>query len=111
MVTTAIYRFRLTGGQGIGRSELLRLWGGACGSSAVSVSRVSTARQGEPGHTYFLWGAVRMRAPAVERRLRAGLTSALPRATFVLSHCSFSGGDPCADRVRNRTEPAHVSEP
>ena len=83
----ALFRFRLSGGHSIGRVELLKLWAAACRSREVAVSRVeSGAGFGQLGHTYSLFGPARMGDLFdVEHRLRDSLTSALPKATFVLT--------------------------
>ena len=83
----ALYRFRLSSGYSIGKSELLNLWSAACRSREVAVTRVESASGfGEKGHTYSLWGSAQMRGPEIERRIRDSLVAALPKATIVLTH-------------------------
>ena len=83
----ALFHFRLSGGHGIGRRELLRLWSAACHSSDVGVSRVESGNvSGEPAHTYSLFGPIKqLDLHEVETRMRESLMTALPKATFVLS--------------------------
>lgn len=102
----AVYGFRLGASHGIGRQELLQLWAAACGSPAVAVSRVeSSSGFGERGHTYRLWGSAKMRAPAVERRIRDALGKALPNATIVLVKLWLSDrGEKGAQRSGRREE-------
>jgi len=83
----ALFHFRLSGGHGIGRGELLRLWAAACRSREVSVARVESGNaSGQLAHTYSLFGpAKKLDIPDVENRLRHSLAVALPKATFVLA--------------------------
>ena len=83
----ALFHFRLSGGHGIGRVELLKLWSDACRSSEVSVTRTeSGSAAGQPAHTYSLLGpAKKVDIHEVEHRMRSSLTVALPKATFVLA--------------------------
>jgi len=83
----ALFHFRLSGGHGIGRGELLRLWAAACRCSEVSVARVESGSvSGQAAHTYSLFGpAKKIDIPDVESRIRNSLTVALPKATFVLT--------------------------
>ena len=82
----AMFNFRLSGGRGIGRIELLKLWSAACHSNDVAVSRVeSGGATGESAHTYSLFGPVKqLNIYEVETRMRESLMAALPTATFVL---------------------------
>lgn len=83
----ALFHFRLSGGHGIGRVELLKLWSAACRSTEVAVARTeSGSAAGHPAHTYSLFGpAKKVDIHDVENRMRSSLTVALPKATFVLA--------------------------
>jgi hypothetical protein len=85
----ALFHFRLSGGRGIGRRELLTLWSAACRSDDVAVSRVeSGSALGAVAHTYSLFGPNRsLDIQDVETRMRAALEKTLPRATIVLNRC------------------------
>ncbi len=81
----AIYRFRLSAGHSISRTELFKLWSTACRSRDVSVTRMDSASGfGERGHTYSLWGPAPLRCPDIEKRIRDSLVAALPKAVIVL---------------------------
>ncbi|MDE1885504.1 MAG: hypothetical protein KGH92_06300 [Xanthomonadaceae bacterium] len=83
----AMFHFRLSGGHGIGRLELLKLWSAACRSSDVAVSRVESGSvMGLAAHTYSLFGPVRnLDTRDVELRMREALARTLPKATIVLN--------------------------
>ena len=85
----ALFHFRLSGGHGIGRRELLKLWSVACCSSDVAVSRAeSRGVLGPTAHTYSLFGPTKnLDVFSVERRMREALEQALPKATIVLNRC------------------------
>ena len=83
----ALFHFRLNGGHGIGRVELLRIWSTACCSKDVAVSRVESGSNcGQAAHTYSLFGPARiLNMHDIETRMRDALVAALPKATFVLN--------------------------
>ena len=82
----ALFHFRLSGGHGIGRRELLKLWSAACRSSDIAVSRVESGSGGQVAHTYSLFGPARsLDIHDVETRMREALSTALPKASFVLN--------------------------
>ena len=83
----ALFHFRLSGGHGIGRVELLKLWSAACHSVDVAVSRVDSGNaNGGSAHTYSLFGPAKQpNIYEVEARMCESLLAALPKATFVLT--------------------------
>jgi hypothetical protein len=83
----ALFHFRLSGGHGIGRAELLALWSAACRSSSVDVRRTRSGNVvGSAAYTYSLFGpAKHLDTHEVELRMRQALEKALPKAGIVLS--------------------------
>jgi len=81
----ALFHFRLDASHGIGRRDLLKLWSAACGSNDVAVSRVESGGGYCRAHTYSLLGPARsVNIEDAENRMHDSLSTALPKATFVL---------------------------
>lgn len=81
----ALFHFRLDSNHGIGRIELLKLWAAACRSNDVAVSRVESGGGYRRTHTYSLSGpAKNVNIEDAENRMQDSLSTALPKAAFVL---------------------------